>query len=120
MVPGIEVDKGTVQIYGTNREARKQGHDNVADRCQKYYDAGARFAKWRAVLKTGITEPLELAVQLNAQGLARYVIICQENGYRLNIKAPHSCSFLLSIAVHWLPMYSDVETSSNSFVIFSS
>ncbi|KAH9569479.1 hypothetical protein CY35_03G136100 [Sphagnum magellanicum] len=63
------------------QETRKQGHDNVADRCQKYYDAGASFAKWRAVLKTGITEPLELAIQLNAQGLARYAIICQENGY---------------------------------------
>jgi fructose-bisphosphate aldolase class 1 len=120
VVPGIKVDKGTVEIYGINRETRKQGHDNVADRCQKYYDAGARFAKWRAVLKTGITEPSELAVQLNAQGLARYAIICQENGYQLNIKIPHSCSFLLSIAVHWLPMYSDVETSSGSFVTFSS
>jgi fructose-bisphosphate aldolase class I len=49
--------------------------------CQEYYDAGARFAKWRAVLKIGITEPSELATQLNAQGLARYAIICQENGY---------------------------------------
>jgi fructose-bisphosphate aldolase class 1 len=39
------------------------------------------FAKWRAVLKIGITEPSELATQLNAQGLARYAIICQENGY---------------------------------------
>lgn len=48
--------------------------------CQEYYDAGARFAKWRAVLKIGITEPSELATQLNAQGLARYAIICQENG----------------------------------------
>jgi len=102
------------------QETRKQGHNNVADRCQKYYDAGASFAKWRAVLKTGITEPLELAVQLNAQGLARYAIICQENGYQRNIKAPHSYSFLLSIAVHWLPMYSDVETSSDSFMTFSS
>jgi fructose-bisphosphate aldolase class I len=51
-----------VEIYGINRETRKQGHDNVANRCQKYYDVGARFAKWRAVLKTGITEPSEFAV----------------------------------------------------------
>ncbi len=62
VVPGIKVDKGIVEIYGINRETRKQGHDNVANRCQKYYDVGARFAKWRAVLKTGITEPSEFAV----------------------------------------------------------
>jgi fructose-bisphosphate aldolase, class I len=50
-------------------------------RCAKYYEAGARFAKWRAVLKIGPGgEPSELAVRLNAEGLARYVIICQENG----------------------------------------
>ncbi len=49
--------------------------------CQRYYDAGARFANWRAVLKIGITEPSQLVTQLNAQGLARYAIICQENGY---------------------------------------
>jgi hypothetical protein len=71
-------------------------------------------------LKTGITEPSELAVELNAQGLACYAIICQENGYQLNIKGPHYCSFLLSIAVHCLPMYSDVEASSDSFATFSS
>lgn len=41
---------------------------------------GARFAKWRAVLKIGPTEPSELSIQQNAQGLARYAIICQENG----------------------------------------
>ncbi|CAK9264480.1 unnamed protein product [Sphagnum jensenii] len=80
VLPGIKVDKGTVEIYGTNGETTTRGHDNLGQRCQEYYDAGARFAKWRAVLKIGITEPSELATQLNAQGLARYAIICQENG----------------------------------------
>jgi len=70
-----------VEIYGTNGETTTPGHDNLGQRCQKYYDAGARFANWRAVLKIGITEPSELATQLNAQGLARYAIICQEKGY---------------------------------------
>ncbi|KAL5713720.1 fructose-bisphosphate aldolase [Ranunculus cassubicifolius] len=46
----------------------------------KYYEAGARFAKWRAVLKIGATEPSQLAINENANGLARYAIICQENG----------------------------------------
>ncbi|KAK0601015.1 hypothetical protein LWI29_020561 [Acer saccharum] len=48
--------------------------------CQQYYKAGARFAKWHAVLKIGPDEPSELLIQQNAQGLARYAIICQENG----------------------------------------
>ncbi|PUZ59997.1 hypothetical protein GQ55_4G087700 [Panicum hallii var. hallii] len=81
VVPGIKVDKGTVEIAGTNGETTTQGHDSLGARCAKYYEAGARFAKWRAVLKIGAAgEPSELAVKQNAEGLARYALICQENG----------------------------------------
>ncbi|KAE9447620.1 hypothetical protein C3L33_20468, partial [Rhododendron williamsianum] len=61
-------------------ETTTQGFDSLGARCQKFYEAGARFAKWRAVLKIGITEPSELSIQQNAQGLARYARICQDNG----------------------------------------
>ncbi|KAK9266398.1 hypothetical protein L1049_025255 [Liquidambar formosana] len=80
VLPGIKVDKGTVELPGTNGETTTQGLDNLAQRCQQYYAAGARFAKWRAVLKIGPTEPSQLAINDNANGLARYAIICQENG----------------------------------------
>ncbi|RZR80126.1 hypothetical protein BHM03_00006054, partial [Ensete ventricosum] len=80
VIPGIKVDKGIVELAGTNGETTTQGFDSLGARCQQYYKAGARFAKWRAVLKIGPTEPSELAIQQNAQGLARYAIICQENG----------------------------------------
>uniref|UniRef100_A0A0E0LDE3 Fructose-bisphosphate aldolase n=1 Tax=Oryza punctata TaxID=4537 RepID=A0A0E0LDE3_ORYPU len=81
VVPGIKVDKGTVDIAGTNGETTTQGLDSLGARCAKYYEAGARFAKWRAVLKIGAAgEPSELAVKQNAEGLARYALICQENG----------------------------------------
>lgn len=80
VIPGIKVDKGTVELAGTNGETTTQGFDSLGARCAKYYEAGARFAKWRAVLKIGATEPSELSIQQNAQGLARYAIICQENG----------------------------------------
>ncbi|KAF5747825.1 fructose-bisphosphate aldolase cytoplasmic isozyme [Tripterygium wilfordii] len=80
VLPGIKVDKGTVELAGTNGETTTQGLDGLAQRCQKYYEAGARFAKWRAVLKIGLTEPSQLAINENANGLARYAIICQENG----------------------------------------
>uniref|UniRef100_A0A0C9RQV8 Fructose-bisphosphate aldolase n=1 Tax=Wollemia nobilis TaxID=56998 RepID=A0A0C9RQV8_9CONI len=80
VIPGIKVDKGTVELAGTNGETTTQGLDGLAQRCQQYYKAGARFAKWRAVLKIGPAEPSELSIQQNAHGLARYAIICQENG----------------------------------------
>ncbi|XP_061340214.1 fructose-bisphosphate aldolase 6, cytosolic [Gastrolobium bilobum] len=80
VLPGIKVDKGTVELAGTNGETTTQGLDGLGQRCQKYYEAGARFAKWRAVLKIGPSEPSELAIHENAYGLARYAVICQENG----------------------------------------
>ncbi|KAM0996775.1 hypothetical protein ACFX13_006779 [Malus domestica] len=80
VLPGIKVDKGTVELAGTNGETTTQGLDGLAQRCQQYYEAGARFAKWRAVLKIGPNEPTQLAIHENANGLARYAVICQENG----------------------------------------
>uniref|UniRef100_A0A0E0I6R0 Fructose-bisphosphate aldolase n=1 Tax=Oryza nivara TaxID=4536 RepID=A0A0E0I6R0_ORYNI len=82
VLAGIKVDKGTVELAGTDRETTTQGHDGLGERCRRYYAAGARFAKWRAVLSIGraSSRPSQLAVDANAQGLARYAIICQENG----------------------------------------
>jgi len=80
VIVGIKVDKGTVPIPGTDGETSTQGLDGLSDRVKKYYEAGARFAKWRAVLKIGKNEPSALAIQENAWGLARYAAICQENG----------------------------------------
>ncbi|GBG91053.1 hypothetical protein CBR_g51787 [Chara braunii] len=80
VVPGIKVDTGVAALAGTNGETTTQGHDGLGARCAKYYQQGARFAKWRAVLKIADGCPSPLAVQSNADGLARYASICQENG----------------------------------------
>jgi fructose-bisphosphate aldolase class I len=80
ILTGIKVDKGTVVIGGTNNETATQGLDDLGKRCAKYYQDGARFAKWRAVLRIGATEPSDVAIAENAHGLARYAVICQENG----------------------------------------
>jgi len=80
VIPGIKVDKGLYNISGTDEETNTWGLDGLAERCQKYYAQGARFAKWRAALKIGVREPSELAIHENAHGLARYAIVCQENG----------------------------------------
>ncbi|KAI5065801.1 hypothetical protein GOP47_0018425 [Adiantum capillus-veneris] len=74
---------GTIgkRLANSDSETTTQGLDGLAQRCQQYYNVGARFAKWRAVLKNiGPTEPSPLAILENANGLARYAIICQENG----------------------------------------
>ncbi|EPZ31990.1 fructose-bisphosphate aldolase [Rozella allomycis CSF55] len=77
---GIKVDKGTVNLNGTNGETTTQGLDGLAERCADYYKKGARFAKWRCVLKIGANEPSILAIEENANVLARYASICQGNG----------------------------------------
>lgn len=80
IIPGIKVDKGLVVIPGTNDENSTTGLDGLAERCRGYYEKGARFAKWRAVVKIGAGRPSEAAVLETAHTLARYAAICQENG----------------------------------------
>jgi len=80
ILTGIKVDKGTVNLPGTDSETATTGLDGLGDRCKKYYEGGARFAKWRAVLKIANGCPSQLAIQENAHTLARYAVICQENG----------------------------------------
>ena len=77
---GIKTDLGVVPLAGTNNETTTQGLDKLADRCKKYYEAGARFAKWRCVLRIGPNEPSSLAISENANVLARYASISQQNG----------------------------------------
>ncbi|KXZ46469.1 hypothetical protein GPECTOR_43g905 [Gonium pectorale] len=79
--PGIKVDTGLQILPGDKGETTTQGLDNLADRCKAYRKQGARFAKWRAVVKIGEAGcPSTTAVLENAHGLARYAQICQENG----------------------------------------
>jgi fructose-bisphosphate aldolase class I len=80
ILPGIKVDKGLAIIGGTKDETVTEGLDGLAKRCADYYAAGARFAKWRAVIKIGNGCPSQLAIEENARHLARYASICQHNG----------------------------------------
>jgi fructose-bisphosphate aldolase class I len=83
IIPGIKVDKGIKPLFGTNGECVTQGMDDLDARCAKYYAQGARFAKWRAVLHIKDTigaTPSKVAIDENAQTLARYASICQMNG----------------------------------------
>ncbi|NXB71867.1 ALDOB aldolase, partial [Donacobius atricapilla] len=80
IVVGIKLDKGTAPLAGTNGETTIQGLDGLAERCAQYKKDGADFGKWRAVLKITSTTPSQLAIQENANTLARYASICQQNG----------------------------------------
>mmetsp|Transcript_22263 Transcript_22263/g.35673 ORF Transcript_22263/g.35673 Transcript_22263/m.35673 type:complete len:369 (+) Transcript_22263:165-1271(+) len=80
VIPGIKVDKGTRDLQGSPGEKYTQGITDLDERCKKYYDAGARFAKWRAVLVIQDGYMSETAIQENAWVLARYAAICQSQG----------------------------------------
>lgn len=79
IIPGIKVDKGLVQLMGTDGETTTQGLDDLDARCAKYKKDGADFAKWRCALKIGKHLPSQLAIIENANVLARYASICQQN-----------------------------------------
>src|SRR6187551_1903451 len=77
-VPGIKVDEGTQGLPGCPGETITTGLDRLADRLKKYYDQGARFAKWRAVIDVGAGIPSYAAIHTNAHALARYAALCQQ------------------------------------------
>jgi len=80
IVLGIKVDQGTKHLPGTNNETYTQGLTDLDVRCKKYYAAGCRFAKWRAVLRIDQDCPSQLSVKETANTLASYAAICQANG----------------------------------------
>ena len=74
---GIKVDEGTEVLPGTNGETITRGLDGLSKRLPKYYEQGARFAKWRAVYDIAAGIPSMNAVHANAHALARYAAYCQ-------------------------------------------
>ena len=80
VIPGIKVDKGAHPLPGTEGEKVTEGLDGLDVRLKEYFELGARFAKWRAVITINETEPSSTCVAANAHALARYAALCQENG----------------------------------------
>ncbi len=80
IIPGIKVDTGTLPLTGFPGELVTQGLDGLADRLAQYKQLGARFAKWRAVLAIGSGIPTPQAIAVNANALARYAALCQDQG----------------------------------------
>lgn len=79
IIPGIKVDEGTEAMPGSPSEKITKGLDGLDVRLNNYYGLGARFAKWRAVITIGKDLPTEANLQANAETLARYAKLCQED-----------------------------------------
>ncbi|MDQ0348484.1 class I fructose-bisphosphate aldolase [Ancylobacter vacuolatus] len=79
-IPGIKVDLGAQPQPGCPGETITEGLDGLAGRFKEYYDLGARFAKWRAVIDIGQHIPSYTSILANAQALARYAALAQAAG----------------------------------------
>ena len=78
IIPGIKVDTGAKPLAGFALETITEGLDGLRERLVEYYQRGARFAKWRAVIDIGQGIPTRFAIAANAHALARYAALCQE------------------------------------------
>ena len=79
-IPGIKVDTGAKNLPNSPEEKITEGLNGLNERLKKYYKLGARFTKWRGIYKINDKYPSKLAINSNAQALARYSAIVQENG----------------------------------------
>jgi fructose-bisphosphate aldolase class I len=81
VIPGIKVDEGARPLAGSPGELVTEGLDGLRERLQEYRGMGARFAKWRAVFRIADDGlPTQACVHANADALARYAALCQEQG----------------------------------------
>mgnify|MGYP005745120331 CR=1 FL=1 len=78
-LPGIKVDKGLAPLDSSPEETLTQGLDGLDERCKEYFTLGAKFTKWRAVIKISDDIPTDACIQANMEALARYAKIVQEN-----------------------------------------
>ncbi len=80
IIPGIKVDTGAKPLAGRPGETITEGLDGLRARLKDYFELGARFAKWRAVISPADGLPSRGCIEANAHALARYAALCQEAG----------------------------------------
>lgn len=80
IIPGIKVDAGAKDMALAPGEKITEGLDGLRERLTEYKGLGARFAKWRAVITIGEGIPTDRCIDSNAEALARYAALCQEQG----------------------------------------
>ena len=80
ILAGIKVDTGAKNFAGFSHEKITEGLDNLRLRLNDYKIHGAKFAKWRAVIRIGKNIPTKACIAANSHALARYAALCQETG----------------------------------------
>jgi len=80
IVAGVKVDRGKGPLALSSGDLITYGLDGLAERLQRYKTLGARFAKWREVYAISDCNPTPLGISANAEMLARYAAVCQEQG----------------------------------------
>ena len=80
IAPGIKVDAGAKPLAGSPGETVTEGLDGLRDRLSDYRAMGARFAKWRAVIRVTEALPSSACMAANTHALGRYAALCQEQG----------------------------------------
>jgi fructose-bisphosphate aldolase class I len=80
ILPGIKVDTGAKALAGSPDETITEGLDGLRDRLNEYREMGARFTKWRAVIRIGDKLPTPYCIGANAHALGRYAALAQEAG----------------------------------------
>jgi len=78
-LPGIKVDKGLTLMNEGSEETVTNGLDDLNQRCQEFYEIGAKFTKWRAVITIGDNIPTDACINENMLRLADYAKIVQSN-----------------------------------------
>lgn len=79
IIPGIKVDKGTIDMENFPGEKITEGMDGLRERLTEYKTLGAKFTKWRAVITIGDGLPTDTCIEANAELLARYAALAQES-----------------------------------------
>jgi fructose-bisphosphate aldolase, class I len=77
-LPGIKVDKGTKPLPFYPGEVITEGLDGLRERLVEYRGLGAKFCKWRTVIDIGPGIPSYYCIKANADALARYAALCQD------------------------------------------
>jgi fructose-bisphosphate aldolase, class I len=111
VVPGIKVDTGAKALAGRPGEKVTEGLDGLRERLVEYYQLGARFAKWRAVITIGEGIPSRACLKANAHALARYAALCQEQSI-VPIVEPE----VLMDGDHTIERYEQVTTDTLNLV----
>jgi len=78
-LPGIKVDTGLAALESSPHETVTQGLERLDERCKEYVSLGAKFTKWRAVIKISDSLPTDECIEANMQALAKYAKIVQNN-----------------------------------------